>query len=616
MRPTWCSLLFLLTLANFALADDKPRPNILWLTCEDMGPHLGCYGDASATTPNLDKFAARSLRYRTCWSNAPVCAPARTTIISGLYPPSTGSEHMRSMCPMPAGHKMFPQYLREVGYYCTNNSKEDYNLEKPGQVWDDSSNKAHYKNRKAGQPFFAVFNFTVTHESQIRFRPHKAVHDPAKVRVPAYHPDAPEVRQDWAQYYDKITEMDALVGEKLKELENAGLAEDTIVFFYSDHGSGMPRNKRSPYDTGLHVPLVVHVPEKFKDLAPPEYKAGGETDRLVSFVDLAPTLLSLVGVEPPKTMQGEAFMGKHVAEPRRYVHGFRGRMDERIDLVRSVRDGRHVYVRNYMPHKVYGQHVGYMFQTPTTKVWRKLFDEGKLNAAQATFWGTKPAEELYDLKDDPDEVHNLAASPDHQSALKRLRQAQRDLALKIRDVGLLPEDEIHSRSKGSTPYDMGHDDTKYPLERILNAAEMASSRESGAITELKKLFADEDSAVRYWAAMGLLVRGRKAVEAADQELTRALADDAPSVRLTAAEALGQYDDGEALKKALAVLLDLSDPEKHGAYVAFEALNAIDNLGPKAAGLKEGIKKLPLKDPKAPQRANEYVGRLVQHLTGD
>jgi uncharacterized sulfatase len=325
--------------------------------------------------------------------------------------------------------------------------------------------------------------------------------------------------------------------------------------------------------------------------------------------------LSLAGVEPPKTMQGHAFCGQYAAEPQPYVYGFRGRMDERIDLVRSVRDQRYVYVRNYMPHKPHGQHVGYQFETPTTRVWKQLFDQGKLNAAQSAFWQPRQPEELYDLQNDPDEVKNLAGSPEHQAILERMRKAQRDLALKIRDVGLLPEDEIHSRSKGSTPYDTGRDDREYPVERVLNAAELASSLKAEALPELKKLLKDDDSAVRYWAALGLLMRGPSAVEAAREELTRALVDAAPAVRIAAAEALGRHGGAAALEKALPVLLELSDPVKNGAYVAIEALNAIDNLGDKAARLKDEIKKLPLKDPNAPQRANEYVPRLVSHLTG-
>ncbi len=308
MRGWWLGIFWLISLPLSQAAD---KPNILWLTCEDMGPHLGCYGDSYATTPNVDALSARGMRYRVVWSNAPVCAPARTALISGMYPNSTGSEHMRSLVPLPAEAKMYPQLLRDLGYYCTNNSKEDYNLTKVGIVWDESSPKAHYRHRPKQSPFFAIFNFTITHESQIRVRPHTLIHDPNQVRVPSYHPDTPEVRRDWAQYYDKITQMDTLVGKALKELDEAKLTDETIMFFYSDHGSGMPRHKRFPGNSGLAVPLIVVFPEKWKHLAPKDYQPGGISDRLVSFVDFAPTLLSLAGEKPKPWMQGSAFLGTH-----------------------------------------------------------------------------------------------------------------------------------------------------------------------------------------------------------------------------------------------------------------------------------------------------------------
>src|SRR5690349_8422841 len=229
-KPLLLALAAAFLVNGTAVPAEAPRPNILWLTSEDHGPHMGCYGDKYATTPNVDRLAAKGVIYTHAWSNAPVCAPARTCLISGMYATSTGGEHMRSLVPYPDGKKMFPQYLREAGYYCTNNSKEDYNLAKPGKVWDDSSRTAHYRDRRPGQPFFAVFNLLVSHESQIRTRPHKQVHDPAKVRLPSYHPDTPEVRRDWAQYYDKVTQMDAQAGKLLDELAAAGLAGDTIVF--------------------------------------------------------------------------------------------------------------------------------------------------------------------------------------------------------------------------------------------------------------------------------------------------------------------------------------------------------------------------------------------------
>ena len=597
-------------------ADEPARPNILWITSEDNGPHLGCYGDDFADTPHIDSIAKKGVIYLNCWSTAPVCAPARTTLISGIYPPSSGAEHMRSMTRLPDGFKMYPQYLRDAGYYCTNNSKEDYNLEKTGQVWDQSNNKAHWRNRERDQPFFAIFNFTTSHESQIRKRPHTPVHDPAEVKVPAYHPDTPEVRGDWAQYYDKITEMDSQVGRVLAELKKDELQDNTIIFYYGDHGSGMPRSKRWPYNSGLRVPLVVHIPEKFKHLAPKDYKVDGKTDRLVGFIDFAPTLLSLTGIKPPEHFQGFAFMGKHEAPEQPFIYGFRGRMDERYDMVRVARDKRYIYIRNYMPHKIYGQYIAYMFQTPTTKVWKQLYDDGKLSAPQTYFWETKQPEEFYDLQSDPDEVNNLADSKEHQEVLARLRKAQQDCELRIRDIGFLPEDEIHTRSAGSTPYDLGHDNDSYPLRRIMAAAELASSLKSEETPELINLLSDEDSAVRYWAATGLLMRGEKAVATAHKQLKQRLSDDSPSVRVAAAQSLAQFGQAEDLEKALLILVDHANVGQHGIYVAMLALNALDELDSRATTVKSAIAALPTKDPSIHSRAKAYIGNLKSKTLSD
>lgn len=611
-----CLLWMALSLSSqtLAVAAEGPdeRPNILWVVCEDINPHLRCYGDRYADTPSLDRLAAKGLMYLNCWCNAPVCAPARTAIITGVYPPSTGSEHMRSMTRLPPGMRMFPQLLREAGYYCTNNAKEDYNLEKPGQVWDMSSRKAHWRNRRPGQPFFAVFNLEKTHESQIRQRPHRWVHDPAKAPLPKYHPDTPEVRQDWAQYYDNITDMDASAAKLLGEIEEAGLAAQTIVFFYGDNGGGMPRSKRCACDSGLHVPLLIHVPERFRHLAPKDYQPGTKTGRLVSFVDLGPTVLSLASVKPPESMQGHAFMGRYEAPPQPYLYGFRGRMDERYDMQRTLGDGRYVYVRNYMPHLPLGQHVQYMFETPTTRVWKDLFDAGKLTAEQSYFWRPKPPEELYDLQSDPDEVHNLAGSPAHQELLGRMRKAQHDWALKIRDVGFLPEPEIHSRAGHGSPYEVGHDEQKYPLSRILATAELASSLEPEALPKLKAALLDADSAVRYWAVMGLLIRGREAVQAARPELRAGLADAAPSVRVVAAQCLVQYGEPLDLQQSLTLLVELADFEKSGIYVSLMALTALDALGSKVTPVVEAIRTLPRAEKQA-NRAAMGISRLIQHI---
>jgi uncharacterized sulfatase len=602
-----------LAMATEAVAGTTDRPNILWITSEDHGPHLGCYGDPVASTPNVDRLASKGMRYTHAWSNAPVCAPARTTLISGMYATSLGGQHMRSMVPMPKGMAMYPQFLRQAGYYCTNNSKTDYNLVEPGKVWDESSGKAHWNKRRRGQPFFAVFNSGKSHEGQIRTRPHTQVHDPAKVRIPAYHPDTPETRRDWAQYYDGVTAADADAGKRLAELADAGLEDETIVFYFADHGSGMPRNKRWPYNLGLQVPLVVYIPEKFKDLRPPDYRPGGTSDRLVSFVDFAPTVLSLAGVQPPAWMQGHAFLGRFQAPPQPYLFGFRGRMDERTDMVRSATDGRFVYVRNYMPHEIYGQHVSYMFETPTTRVWKSLHDAGKLTPAQDAFWNTKPPEELYDLNADRDEVTNLASRPEQRETLAKFRQALHNHVAAIRDLGFLPEGEIHSRSQGSTPYEMGHDDHRYPFERIFKMADLASGLESNASPQLKAGLRDDDSAVRYWAALGLLMRGRDVVRKSHDALIAAIEDPSPHVRIVAAEALGRYGEGDDSAKALRTLAEVADWSKHDVFVVIEALNAIESLGECARSLRPLIETLPTRGPSPNPRYSSYVPRLLATL---
>ncbi|MBD3672886.1 MAG: sulfatase-like hydrolase/transferase [Planctomycetaceae bacterium] len=607
-------LTILFTLWNAPLKADE-RPNILWITSEDNGPHLGCYGDEYADTPNIDSIAEQGVIYQHAWSTAPVCAPARTTIITGMYPPSLGAQHMRSSTRIPDQFKLYPEYLRQAGYYCTNNSKQDYNLP-GGNVWDESSNKAHWRNRKEGQPFFAIFNFTTSHESRIRRRPHTPVHDPAKVRVPAYHPDTPEVRRDWAQYYDKLTEMDQQVGKTLKQLKEDGLADDTIIFYYGDHGSGMPRSKRWPYSSGLRVPMIVSFPEKYRHLAADDYQQGGSSDRLVGFVDLAPTVLSLAGIEPPEHMQGHAFHGKYEADPQPFMFGFRGRMDERYDMVRVASNGRFIYLRQFMPHRIYGEHVDYMFQTPTTQVWYQMYQDGKLNAAQSHFWEPKPAEELYDLQNDPDEVNNLADSPQHQEVLKQLRSALHEHLLSDRDAGFLPEPMMHARAGDDTVWEMTHDPQRYNLQRIMQVAYLASNRDPEEIKKLAVWINDDDAAVRYWSILGLNVRGESAIKQLQAHLQSHLDDESPSVRIVAAEALAKFGDPSLQERAIGQLIDLSNVETHGPYVSTLALNSLDAVNP--VFLKDyvdQIKALPTKHPSLQQRLrmSAVTPNLIDYL---
>jgi arylsulfatase A-like enzyme len=613
----FCCFSSQLTIAAQTTSD---QPNILWITSEDHSPDIGCYGDSVARTPHLDAFASQSMLYKAAWSNAPVCAPARTTIITGVYPTSMGAQHMRSLVKIPRLIKALPVYMKEAGYYCTNNVKTDYNVDLPKGIWDESSKNAHWKNRPADKPFFAVFNFTGTHESQIRNPKYKPVTDPATIKLPAFHPDTPEVRRDWAEYYDRLNDLDGFFHKKLTELKEAGLEENTIVFFFSDHGSGMPGYKRSAKNTGLQVPFVVHFPEKFKHLASNEYAAGAQSDRLISFVDLVPTMLSITGQEIPEYLQGKAFLGPKAVEPQPYVFGFRGRMDERYDMVRSVRDQRFVYVHNYYPHLAEIQPVEYQFQTPTTVVWKRLYDEGKLNEAQASRWIQRLPEELYDLENDPDEVHNLIDDPQYDEVVRRFRKANWDHLLAIKDVGFLPESMMLARSEGSTPYEMGHDPMKYPMMYYLPLCETAIHYEDTTPEVLALMDAavnSEDACQRFWGLIGMLQRGEKIMQPRLTKIGQLVNDETPIVAMLASYmVLTQQPEDQAAWKKLGSQIHI---DQSGMANAIEALFLIDNLPAIPDDLKAQIKAVDV--PEEMKRADVHgryesvYQKLQAHIDG-
>ncbi|MGH9720517.1 MAG: sulfatase family protein, partial [Bryobacteraceae bacterium] len=410
--------------------------------------------------------------------------------ITGMHPTSIGTHHMRSKGVPPPYVKCFTEYLRAAGYYCTNNVKTDYNFDPPETAWDESSNRAHWRGRAKGQPFFAVFNHTVTHESQIRVEAPQLArnlrelspgekHDPAKATLPPYYPDTPIVRRDWANYYDLITAMDKQITVLLRQLEEDGEAANTIVFFYGDHGRGLPRAKRWIYDSGIRIPLLVRWPGK---IAP-----GTVRDELVSSLDFAPTLLSLAGVEIPKHLQGQPFLGERVPAPRQYIYAARDRMDETYDIIRCVRDKRFKYIRNFQACKPYAQYIDYMDQMPALREMRRLHKEGKLEGAQKLFFAPeKPEEELYDVTADPHEVTNLAKRPEHRTTLERLRAAQRKWAKDTGDLGLVPEPELLERMRPGGKWSttaapsISRRDGKLRITCATDGASIAYTSESGA----------------------------------------------------------------------------------------------------------------------------------------
>jgi uncharacterized sulfatase len=444
------SLVALLLSASLAAAES--RPNILWISLEDISPDLGCYGDAQAITPNMDSLAKAGTKFTRAFTHAGVCAPSRSGIITGMYPTTIGTHYMRCKGVPPAYVKCFPEYLRAAGYYCTNDNKTDYNFDVPQTAWDDTRPGAHWRNRpEKGQPFFSVINLTTTHESQIRLPAKQQQarrnqlaenerHDPAKMVLPPYYPDTPVVRRDLANYYDNLTFADKRVGEILQQLEADGLAENTIVFCWGDHGRGLPRGKRWVYDSGIRVPLIVRWPGKLEP--------GSVRDDLVCFLDLAPTVLSLAGIERPKHFQGQVFLGGERAPERDYIYAARDRMDERLDIIRAVRDKRFKYIRNYRPDLPYAQPIAYMDEMPTMQEWRRLAAAKELKFPQTIFFEpTKPVEELYDTDADPHEVNNLAGKAEFEKELVRLRAAHEKWRTDTADLGLVPEATLNEERR-------------------------------------------------------------------------------------------------------------------------------------------------------------------------
>jgi arylsulfatase A-like enzyme len=437
--------------ANTAGQQPQKRPNILWISTEDMSPHLGCYGDKFAKTPNLDKLAAQGIRYTNVFTTAAISAPCRAGIITGMYQTSIGCMHMRTtsyrrsaenpiqFTAVPPHYvKAFTEYMRTSGYYCTNNSKTDYQFAKdpvPASIWDECNNKAHYRNRPdKSQPFFAVFNWTGTHESQ-NWKIDEVKTDPSKIKVPPYYPDTEVVRKNLAKMYDNIARLDSVVGVLLRDLEKEGELDNTIIFFWGDHGDGLPRAKRWLYDSGLNIPLIIKFPDGSK--------AGTVDDRLISSIDFGPTVLSLAGITVPAHMQGIPFLGKQTGPERKYVFAARDRVDESYDMIRSVRTKDYLYIRNFYPNEPFPIWVPYLSSMPIWKEMLRLDAEGKLTGPQKTWMAySRPPEELYDVRSDPFQIKNLVDDPKLKPVLAELRKKHEEWTLETGDLGHMNEPEM------------------------------------------------------------------------------------------------------------------------------------------------------------------------------
>ena len=558
-------------------AMESERPNILWISLEDNSPTLGCYGDKRARTPNMDQLAAEGVLYTKVFANSPVCAPARFTLCTGITAQKMGTTNMRSGHPIPASFHPYHKYLRDAGYYCIHRDKGDYNFsgDSPGRYFNEShgwhdtfwegpdADKVSIGgNRAADQPFFCHVNIGDCHESaQARLRDYQPTDEElASITLPPYHMDNVQTRTEWARYYRSMEDADAKVGHILKKLQDDGLADDTIVFCFGDHGGTLPRSKRFLYETGTRTHFIAGFPEKYQHLAPG--KPGTTVERMISFVDFGPMVLNLAGIAIPEHMEGKPFLGDNAAPGPEYVFLARDRVDSFYDLTRAVRSDRYRYIRNYMPQKIQWQRADYpenLFQS--VAIHREDFLAGRCDDSQAAFWQPKPSEEFYDVEQDPWEVNNLIDDPAYQDVIAKMRAANSRHIREIIDPGFVPEGELQSRcNRQFTPYDLVREEG-FPYEVLVRTAEWASDMDEDDLPTFIERLKHDEAAVRFWAAMGCAALGEKALPAAN-DLRNLLTDDSIDVRCAAAEAMARMGKREEGLPALIALMNTRGPLYH------------------------------------------------------
>ena len=567
-----------------------PPPNIIWIITEDMSPILGCYGDPVAKTPNVDKLAQSGIVYTHAYANAPICAPARSCLITGTYPTSLGTQHLRQEQTLPAWMKTLPQYLADNGYFTSSHHKTDFNFSASGVFQYHNEDMRPWRQRTGHQPFFSIFNIGETHEgpSNSKQNYQKATvpllpaqfTSPDSVTLPPYYPNTPEMRKIWARYYDLAAVMDAKVGNILKSLEEDGLKENTIVFFFSDHGHGLPRYKRWLNITGLRVPFVLYVPDKYQHLV--KDKPGTENADLISFVDFAPSVLNLAGIPIPKHMNGIPFLGNNTCAPHAFLFAARSRADDMYEVSRAIHDKQFLYVRHFLPHLPYIQ-TGIINSDgkDSYRELRRAHLAGQLPPAGELMWHPKPAEELYDLQADPQELNNLAASPDYAGVLQKMRGLLKQQVLATRDAGFLFEPEMMMRSVGTTTYEMAQDPATYDLERVYAAADMVGVAEPETFARNLK---DKDSGVRFWTVMGLVNSG-EAAKKYRMQLESLLGDPSPAVQIAAAGLLCKLNMPQ---QALPVLAKWMNDQR--LWIALYAARTIQEARKAALPLAPDIQK--------------------------
>ena len=542
-------LLSFLFAVFFASAQSKP--NILWITIEDSSPQFfGCYGNKIAKTPVIDKLAEEGVRFTNAFSTGTVCSPSRSTIITGVRTYKMGTGNHRSNYPIPEYIKGFPYYMQKQGYYVTNNSKTDYNVANAkaftDEAWNESSGNAGWWNRKAGQPFFAVFNFAESHQSRTMTMPYdwylknvwEKLDENERIgdndfEMPPIYRESAEMRKHFARVYNSISLTDKRIGELIQRLEKDNLRDSTIIFFYADHGEGEPRGKTNGINYGYRVPFVIWFPEMYKHLSP--WKAEGVvTDELIDFEDLAPTLISLTGAEIPEHLKGRILMGKNRSKPVDHLILSADRSDNGIDMVRSITNGKYMYSRNYFPFIPQGRYIRYMYISEIVQQMRSDYNENLLDSIQQSYFEDRPAEYLFDIENDLWETKNLVNNPEYKSVLEKMRKQLDAQMSNAKDIMFLPEYEIGLISKTETPYEFRLDENKYPFDEIYKAASLAGKRGKTIAEKQIKLLGDKNDIVRYWGIMGLRSQDAKVLESFRQQIEESMNDDYPLVSIAAA----------------------------------------------------------------------------------
>lgn len=571
-----------LLLIGVGIAQAQERPNILWLTCEDNNiDWVGCYGNPHADTPNIDKLASEGFQYMHCYANAPVCAPSRSTWITGMHSISTGTFQMRSRYEIPHDRiKYYPDLLKANGYYVGNDRKTDYNIGgRPDKDCWDNPEKVDWRALKDNQPFFQVINATESHESKAQGDVDNTTHDPSNTRLHDYHPDLPDVRKNYAKYHDAVKRMDSRIGSALERLKELGLAENTIVVHNSDHGGVLPRSKRFLFQTGIHCPLIVRIPEAYKQLWP-NSRPGSKIDRLVSFVDMPKTWLTLTGTKVPEYMHGTVFLGPKTEPEQEYHFAFRGRMDERLENARAICNKRFLYIRNYMPYVPWMQHLSYMWKLKATVAWKQHVRSGNATEVQSRFFLPKGwTEELYDMQTDPDNLSNLINDPAHKEMASKLRAELRRQQVKFHDSGLIPESEMVRLAAESnlTIFDYVRDPKLYSVPDLLDAADLALEKNRANLPALKERLASPKVGVRYWAAVGCFLLNDAT------SVSGCLDDESHEVRAIAAWAMINAGDKDAGFQCLRELLE------QNSYCSLTVLNILDWLGDEGERLLPAVK---------------------------